>query len=177
MYQLFSIKNNSSKRNTSWELIAMNTVCTAPLMLREWQQYQMQAPVMLQPQCREIVRWIAPNFSVNHAYQLCWPLLTRLSPEDRGSQLFILAAINFFGVCLYSHGGSLMKFHRKECDVGRGYRFTLEGQVKKYLLITCLYWYSRGTFSYHKWEYEIVLGSMKRIWVIYQWFNCSNKQR
>lgn len=38
-----------------WELIAMNTVYAAPLMLRKWQQYQMQAPVMLQPQYREVV--------------------------------------------------------------------------------------------------------------------------
>lgn len=38
-----------------WELIAMNTVYAAPVMLRERQQYQMQAPVMLQPQYREVV--------------------------------------------------------------------------------------------------------------------------
>lgn len=47
------LKKNIPRKH--WELIAMNTVYAAPLMLRKWQQYQMQAPVMLQPQYREVV--------------------------------------------------------------------------------------------------------------------------
>lgn len=147
MYQLFSIKKNSSR-----ETLRVNCneccLCTAPIMQRERQQYQMQAPVMLQPQCREIV----PLYrEMNSSQFFCQSHISALlTPTDsaltwrQGVTVVYFGCNQFFLVCaFYSHGGSLMKFHPKECDVGSGYRFMLEGQVKKCLLITCLYWYRR----------------------------------